>query len=162
MAYDFYLKLEGIDGEATDSKHDKWIEILSFSTGITQAGSSRSVGGQSTTGKADAQDFVVVKTLDKSSPKLAKFCACGEHIKSATIDCCQSTKEKHIYMQYKLTDVVISSVRPNGSTSQETLPLEEVSMRYAKIEWQYTPIDKAGKAQAAEKANWDIKLNTVG
>ncbi|MGI0022230.1 MAG: type VI secretion system tube protein Hcp, partial [Nitrososphaeraceae archaeon] len=28
---DFYLKLEGVEGESTDSKHPAWIEIESFS-----------------------------------------------------------------------------------------------------------------------------------
>ena len=30
MAFDAFLKIEGIDGESTDDKHQKWIEILSY------------------------------------------------------------------------------------------------------------------------------------
>ena len=34
MAVDMFLKIDGVDGESTDSAHDKWIEILSYSHGL--------------------------------------------------------------------------------------------------------------------------------
>ena len=36
MAYDAFLKIATIDGESTDSKHEKWIEVLSYSWGASQ------------------------------------------------------------------------------------------------------------------------------
>jgi len=162
MALEFYLKLDGIPGESTDSKHKEWIEVVSFSHGVEQEGSSRSGGGESTVGRAHFSDFCVVKRLDKSSPKLALTCASGAHVASAKMELCQSTKDKHPYMKYELTDVVISAVKPSGQNTSNTLPLEEVTMRYSKIQWEYTPMDAAGKVTAAAKANWNLKDNTGG
>lgn len=162
MALEFYLKLDGIPGESTDSKHKDWIEVVSFSHGVEQEGASRSGGGESTVGRAHFADFCVVKRLDKSSPKLALTCASGAHIATAKMELCQATKDKHPYMKYNLFDVVISAVKPSGQNTSNTLPLEEVTMRYSKIEWEYTPMDGAGKVTAATKANWSLKENIGG
>lgn len=162
MALEFYLKLDGIPGESSDSKHKEWIEVISFHLAIEQEGASRSGGGESTVGKAQFSDFSIVKRLDKSSPKLALTCANGQHIASAKMELCQATKDKHPYMKYNLYDVVVSSVKPSGQNTSNTLPLEEVSMRFSKIEWEYTPMDHTGKVTAATKANWNLKDNTGG
>lgn len=163
MGYDFYLKLDGIDGECTDSKHQKWIEVVSYSGGVEQLGSIHSAGGQSTTGRANFHDLSVVKYLDAATPKLRKYCAQGEHIKTGELQLCQATKDKHPYMKYLLEDVVISSVRASGSGGGEAgLPTEEVSMRYAKISWEYTPMNEKGQPQAAQKAHWSLKENKGG
>jgi len=71
MAFDAFLKIDTIPGECTDDKHAEWIEILSFSHGVSQqvSGSVSSGGGRSAE-RCDHSDFSVVKTLDKASPKL--------------------------------------------------------------------------------------------
>src|SRR6058998_3948725 len=74
MAYDSFLKIEGIKGESLDSKHKDEIEVLSFSWGATQPGA---FGGGGGTGKVSAQDFSFVVKIDKSSPLLFKHLATG-------------------------------------------------------------------------------------
>ncbi|HQJ09058.1 MAG TPA: type VI secretion system tube protein Hcp, partial [Deltaproteobacteria bacterium] len=125
------------------------------------ASGSRSSGGSATAERCNHSDFSIVKTLDKASPKLALFCCNGSHINSVTIELCRAGGDKQKYMEYKLSDVIVSSVRPGGSASGgETLPLEEVSFNYGKIEWTYTEMDKqSGKPKGNVKANWDLKAN---
>ena len=36
MAFDAFLKIDGIPGESGDEKHKDWIEILSFAHGLEQ------------------------------------------------------------------------------------------------------------------------------
>jgi type VI secretion system secreted protein Hcp len=165
MAFDSFLKIDGIPGESTDDKHKDWIEILSFSHGVSQkASGSSSSGGARSAQRCDHQDFSIVKTLDKASPKLALFCCNGQHIKEITMDLCRATGDKQKYMEYKLSDAIVSSVRPGGSAQGgETLPLEEVSFSYGKIEWVYTATDhKTGKAAGDVKAHWDLTTNKGG
>ena len=40
-AADMYLKLDGVDGEAKDTKHTNEMEIMSFSFGVSNQGSGR-------------------------------------------------------------------------------------------------------------------------
>ena len=81
MAFDAFIKIEGIPGESTDDAHADWIEVLSYSCGVSQpASGSASSGGGASAERADFQDFSIVKALDKASPKLALACADGTHI----------------------------------------------------------------------------------
>ncbi|OHB63778.1 MAG: fimbrial protein [Planctomycetes bacterium RBG_13_60_9] len=165
MAFDSFLKIDVVPGESTDDKHKDWIEILSFSHGVSQlASGSSSSGGARSAQRCDHQDFSIVKTLDKASPKLALFCCNGEHIKKINVELCRATGDKQKYMEYVLSDVIISGVRPGGSAQGgEALPLEEVSLSYGKIEWIYTATDhKTGKAAGDVKAHWDLSLNKGG
>ncbi len=162
MAFDAFLKIDGIDGESTDDKHKDWIEVLSFSSGVSQTSTgSSSSGGARSAERCNHQDFSIVHTLDKASPKLALACCKGEHIPEVTVALCRATGDKQKYMEYKMTDVIVSSVRPGGSAQGgESLPLEEVSFNYSKIEWIYTATDhKTGKPAGDVKASWDLTAN---
>jgi type VI secretion system secreted protein Hcp len=79
MAFDCFLKLEGIPGESTDSKHKDEIEVLSFSWNLKQAivEGGGSGGGA---GKTQHSDFSIVKHVDKASPVLMLAVCTGRHI----------------------------------------------------------------------------------
>ncbi|MEW6730064.1 MAG: type VI secretion system tube protein Hcp [Acidobacteriota bacterium] len=161
MAIDTFLKIEGIDGESTDEKHKKEIEVLSFSWSVSQPTSaSPSTAGSLSAERAQFGDLVIVKAIDKASPKLMEACCSGEHLKSARLEMCRAGGDKEPYMEYKLTDVLVTSVRPGGSGHGETVPLEEISFAYGKIEWKYTKLNvETGKAAGAVPGGWDLKLN---
>lgn len=162
MAFDAFLKIDGIPGESTDDKHKDWIEVLSYQHGISQpATASASSGGARSAERCNHQDFTIVKALDKASPKIALYCCNGTHIKEVKLELCRAAGDKQKYMEYKMTDVIISAVRPTGTAKGgETLPLEEVSFNYGKIEWIYTETDHAtGKPKGDVKAQWDLIAN---
>ena len=165
MAFDCFLKIEGIPGESTDDKHKDWIEVLSYSSGVTQpaSGSASTAGGRSAE-RCDHQDFNVTKVLDKASPKLALFGCNGTHIKEIKVELCRAVGDKQKYMEYKLNDVIVSSYQTGGSAQGgETLPMETVSFNFGKIEWIYTATDqKTGKPKGDVKANWDTVANKGG
>ena len=68
MAVDYYLKLEGIEGESQDSSHKNEIQLLSWSWGASNVSSVAGTGG-SGAGKVDLSDFSVMTHFDKSTPK---------------------------------------------------------------------------------------------
>jgi type VI secretion system secreted protein Hcp len=164
MAFDSFLKIDGIPGESTDDKHKDWIEILSFSQGVSQTATSSASSGGRATARCNHADFSITKNLDKASPKLALFCCNGAHIKEVKVELCRATGDKQKYMQYVLSDVIVSSWRPGGSAQGgEALPLEEVAFNYGKIEWTYTETDhKTGKPKGDVKAHWDLIANKGG
>jgi len=84
MASDIFAKIGDIKGESLDAKHKDEIEVLSYSWGVSNAGSMAhgSGGGE---GKATFHDLSFVHKIDKSSPVLLQNCATGVHIKEATI-----------------------------------------------------------------------------
>ena len=68
-AVDYFLKLDGIDGETKQKGHEKEIELESWSFGETNAGTF-SAGGGGGAGKVSMQDFHFVMSNNKASPKL--------------------------------------------------------------------------------------------
>jgi type VI secretion system secreted protein Hcp len=162
MAFDAFLKIEGIPGESNDDKHKEWIEVLSYNFSVSQrsSGTASSAGGASAE-RANFSDFSIVKVLDKASPKLFEACATGKHIPAVTLEICRAGGDKLKYMEYKLSNVIISLNRPGGSAhAGETLPVEEIAFNYGKIELAYTQqnrSDGSGAGQVA--AGWNLETN---
>ena len=117
MPFDAFLKIGTIPGESTDDKHKDWIEILSFHWGVSQAagGTTSGTGGHGGQ-RVDVTPFSFVHTVDKASPKLFLACCTGEPIADVTLEVCKASGDKIKYMEYKLSDVMVSSVRPGGSS----------------------------------------------
>jgi type VI secretion system secreted protein Hcp len=162
MAFDCFLKIDGIPGESQDDKHKEWIELHSFSMGISQiVGGQRSTTGAATGGRCDHQDLSVVKNLDKTTPKLNLFCCNGTHIKKIELELCRATGDKQLYYKVTMLDNIITSIRPGGSAKGgDSLPLEEVSFNYGEINWEYTQTDhKTGKPAGKVAAKWSLVTN---
>lgn len=162
MAFDAFLKIEGISGESNDDRHKDWIEVLSYNFSVTQRPSgSASTGGGASAERANFSDFSVVKTLDKASPKLFEACATGKHIPTVTLELCRAGGDKLKYMEYKLSNVIISMNRPGGTShANEALPVEEISFNYGKIELAYTQQSRAdGSGGGQVAAGWNLETN---
>ncbi len=161
MSSDVYLKIDGIDGESTDSEHEKWIEVLSFNHGISQPVSAPSGTGGRTVGKVDFQDFSIVKEVDNATPILYLHCCNGKHLKEIIVDCCLATEDKHVFYKYKMEDVIVSSVSCGGGGGG-TKPTESVTFNFGKMTWEYTPIDDKGKPGTPLPRIWDLEKNEQG
>lgn len=163
MAFDAFLKISTIPGESTDDKHKDWIEVLRFRHAISQsAGGERSTGGAATSARCNHRPFLINKTLDKASPKLALACCKGEHIAEVKLEVCRATGDKQVYMVYTLSDVIVASIARGANADQDSpLPIEEVTFDYGKIVWKYTQTDhRTGKPVGDVEANWDLVKNT--
>ena len=162
MAKDMYLKISTIPGQSRDEAHKDWIEILSFSHGLSQSGTGAvSSGGARTAERCDHQDFSIAKMLDKATPPLALACSNGEHIPEVKIEICRASTDKGVYMEYVLTDVIVSSVSYSGSDGGG-LPMENITFNYAKIKWTFTEYDDQGKKGGAIVKFWDLNSNVGG
>jgi len=162
MAFDTFMKVDGIPGESTDDKHKDWIEILSFNQGVTQPASATasSVGG-ATAERCNHSDFVVVKNLDKSSPKLFEACCSGKHLKEVTIEMCRAGGDKVKYMEIKMEEVLVSGFHPNGASQGEgPFPTETVSFNFGRIKHTYTQQKRAdGSGGGNVTGGWDLTAN---
>jgi type VI secretion system secreted protein Hcp len=157
MATDFFLKIDGIEGESKDSKHANEIDILSFSWGATQGG-TMSFGGGGGAGKVSMQDFHFTMNVNKATPKLMLACASGEHIKKAILTVRKAGKEQHEFLKVTFSDILVSSYQTSGSGG-ELVPMESLSLNYTKVEFEYKEQKPDGTLGGAVKAGWDTKAN---
>jgi type VI secretion system secreted protein Hcp len=162
MAFDAFLKIDSIPGESADAKHKDWIDVLAYGFGIRQPTSaSASTSGAPTAERATFEEFSITKTIDKASPKLALACADGMHIRQVTLELCRAGGDKVKYMEYKLTNCIVSFYHDGGPAhGADNLPTETISFNYGKIEWTYNQqkrADGSGGGQVA--AGWDLEQN---
>lgn len=159
MASDMFFKIGDIKGESGDNSHKEEIEVMSFSYGASQTGTS-SAGSGHGSGKVSLSDLHFVKKVDKSSPVLFVKCCTGEHIKEAQLVVRKAGGTQLEYLKIKLTDVTVSSVRPGGSAHGDDIPMEEVSLNFTKIDITYQQQGADGKAQGGPvSGGWNLKTN---
>jgi type VI secretion system secreted protein Hcp len=152
MAVDYFLKIEGVEGEAASQQHKGEIEIDSFSWGESRTGGASGGGGG---GKVQMQDFHFVMKTNKSSPKLFLACATGEHFKKALLSLRKAGETQGLeFLKLTFTDLLVSSFQLAGDGE---VPLEQISLSFAKIEWEYTPPSASGGAGAKVTAGFNVK-----
>ena len=157
-AVDYFLKLDGIDGESADDKHKGEIDVASWSWGATQSG-TMSGGGGGGAGKVSMQDFHFVMTVNKASPKLMLACASGQHIAKAVLTCRKAGTDQQEYLKITFSDLLISSYQTGGSGSSSVVPSDQISLNYAKIEMEYKEQKSDGTLGGSVKTGWDLKAN---
>lgn len=157
MSVDYFLKIEGIEGESQDAKHKGEISLESFSWGASQSG-TMAYGGGGGAGKVQMQDFNFVMNVNKASPKLFLACATGDHIKKAVLTCRKAGKDQQEYMKFTFSDVLVSSYQTSGSAG-DVIPLEQISLNYAKMEMEYKEQKPDGTLGGSIKAGYDLKQN---
>lgn len=122
--------------------HRDWITVDSVSWGMSRP----LPPGPSPPTKVDVSDVSVSKSVDKASPSLAKACATGKPLEKAEIQWCTGAcKDKTVYLEYTLTDVIVTSYSISGSAQDDTVPVEQVTLNFAEIEWTYTALDPSAE-----------------
>ena len=177
-----YVKFEGVDGESKSTDHAGWSEIVSFSQPISTPGGG-ATGATRLRGDVVLEDIVVVKQLDKSSPKLAEATCKGQVFPKVEIhltgpsegSTCNST-----FYAYELTNAMITNYKVCGSNplayaliapapditmpysgpfivQAVDVPLEEISLNYEEIKVTYTECDSAGLSKGNVEYSWKVE-----
>jgi type VI secretion system secreted protein Hcp len=153
---DYFLKIDGIDGEAQDTSHTGDIQIESWSFGETNAGTSSSGMGMGA-GKVSMGDFHFVMRANKSTPKLFLACATGEHIKKAVLTCRKAGKDQQEYLKWMFTDLLVSSYQTGGSASSDVVPLDQISINFTEAQVDYKEQNEKGTLGGAISAKYNLK-----
>jgi type VI secretion system secreted protein Hcp len=108
-------------------------EVRGFTFGGTQSGTP-SAGGGGGAGKFTLQPLTIVKPVDSLSGKLMLSAASGQRIPTVTLELPGAGGTKSV--SYRLTNVVVSAVRPQATGAPGDGVVEEVSFSAAKVEVQ--------------------------
>jgi type VI protein secretion system component Hcp len=126
-AYDAFMKFGNVNGNAIDPAHKGWIEVTSFSFGVTQHGA----GSATTHGSASPAQQVIVRV--KQGPYLAQLQqmgATGQHAQSVIID--------NANQRYTLQDVVVVSSTLSSMHGGE-MPEATLTLAYSHYTMAITP-----------------------
>ena len=158
MAVDMFLKLDGVKGEAQDSAHKDEIDVLAWSWGASQSGTTHAGSGGGG-GKVSVQDLSVTKYTDKASGTLALFVCNGKHIKDAMLVVRKAGEMPLEYIKLKLEDVIVSGLSYGGSGGEDRLT-ENLTLNFSKFHLEYFMQKPDGAGEVAGECKWDIAANT--
>jgi type VI secretion system secreted protein Hcp len=158
VAFEYFLKIDGIPGESTDKKHAGEIAVESFSWGAVQTGTG-GAGGGGGAGKVQIQDLHVTARTSKAGPSLFLTAASGTHVKSAVLSARKAgSKQPGDFLTFSLSDVLVRSYQIAGSETEP--PRDSVSLSFGRIEIEYKEQKADGSFGASTKAGWDVTKNT--
>ena len=158
MSQDIFLKINGIEGESQDVAHKNEIEVLSFSWKILQE-STMHAGSGGGAGKATVEDLEFEHYVDRSSPNLMKYCLTGKHVQEAMLTVRKAGGNPLEYLKLTFSDVIVTSVQPYGSNSDDLRVRERVRLSFSKIKQEYAVQNAQGGSGGAITAAYDIKGN---
>jgi type VI secretion system secreted protein Hcp len=159
MAFDTYLKIEGVDGESTTKGLEKQMEIFSFSWGASNPTTVGSGATGLSAGRVSVSSFHVMKKTEKSSALLFQACCSGKHFPTAELTMRKAGGDagQLPFLKYKFEDVLIESVQWSGSTGGDDSPTESLSLAFGKCEVEYQQQSADGNVGNPVLAAWDIR-----
>lgn len=157
MAVDMFLKLDGIKGEAQDAKHKEEIDVLAWSWGVAQSGTTH-MGSGSGSGKVSVQDLSVTKYVDKASATLLQHSATGKHISKGELIVRKAGEKPHEYIKIEMKDIIVTHLSTNGTSSEDRLT-ENLALNFGEFKYIYTTQTKEGGAGPKVEFGWSIAQN---
>jgi type VI secretion system secreted protein Hcp len=156
-AVDYFLKIDGIEGESTEEGHAGEIHIESFSWGLSQ---EVATGGG--TGKVLFQDFHFEKKIDKATPKLMEACAKGTHLPAVQLVGRRANErgETSDYLVITLKDASVVSYQTGGSAG-DIVPTNQLSLNFAEIKFEYFPQNPDGSLGTPVEFTYNIREQTA-
>ena len=157
MAVDMFIKIGDIEGESSDDTHAGEIDVLAWSWGMSQSGTTHSGPGGGA-GKVNVQDLSFTHYVDKASANLVKMCCNGKHIEEATLVVRKAGETPLEYLIITMKNGLIASVSTGGSGGEDRLT-ENVTLNFAEFKIEYVPQLADGSGDASVIAGWNIALN---
>jgi type VI secretion system secreted protein Hcp len=155
MAVDMFLKCGDIKGESVSSGHEGEKDVLSFSWGVSQSGTTHTGTGGGA-GQTKVQDLSVTKFVDLATPGLMLACCNGKHIPEVVLTARRAGNKPLDFLKITMTNCIISSV---GIGEVEDRFTENVSINFAKVKTDYDAPAASGGKGAHSSMEFDIAKN---
>jgi type VI secretion system secreted protein Hcp len=156
-ALEIFLELNGINGESDHPRHKGKIEVLAWSWGASNSGTTH-MGTDAGAGKASFQDISLTKWIDKSSPVLMLHLASGKHITDGKLYVARSG-DKTDFLTFDIQNILVTSQSQGGSTGEDRLT-ENISLNFAAFTISYQQLATDGSTIGSPvTTSWNIVEN---
>ena len=156
-----FLKIEGPDlkGEARTEGHEDEIDVLSWSWGLSQAGTMHQAAGRGA-GKASVQDLRTTKHVDAATPNLLLACLSRTQFRSATLTCVRvgGDGSRVPYLVIVMRRVTVAAVDAGGASGDEPFT-EDLTLNFAEVIVRYTRQNQDGSVGDEVAIGWSIREN---
>ncbi len=158
MAVDIFLKLDKIKGESVDDKYAGEIDVLQWSWGMSQSGTTH-LGPGGGAGKVNVRDLTLTKYVDMATHDLLNHCASGRHIATGELIVRKAGNVPLEYLRVAMKEIMISSYETGGSGDGMDRVMETVTLNFAHYEVTYASQKADGSKGPEGKAGFDIAKN---
>lgn len=162
MAWDAYLKVEGLKGESKRKGHEGEIEVISFSFGA-QNQSSVGIGGGGGTGVVSLSSMSIMKKTEATSAELFQHICTGEHFPTAVLSMYKSggAAGPLLYLTMEFEEFYPDSIQWSGSAGGDDVPMESVTFAFGKVTFTYSEQNPDGTKGGDHVGSWDVRSKTV-
>lgn len=159
-AVDIFLDIPTIPGESQDRTYTNKVDVLAWSWGMSQSGTTH-IGGGGGAGIVSIQDLSITKFVDKASPKLMETCAKGSRLPSAFL-IGRTAGTTNTFIKITMEEVMVTGISSGGSGGEDRLT-ENIVLNFAKVKFEYFPTNADGTPDPVHLApfSWDIPKNVV-
>ncbi len=131
---DVFLMIQGVEGGASDSGHAGWIDVESFTYGLTRPMAADE--------SATHRGLTIVKGVDRATPFLYLHCSSGQPIEEVVLEVTRTAPDGVCVQEYRLRNAVVTSVSSTAGAGA-TQATERLTLHYDAVEWTYVKIDPA-------------------
>lgn len=133
-----YLKIDGIQGDATEANHTNWITIDSMQFSTAREVKAR-IGGTAVRefSEPSVSDVTVSKPLDRASGGIFREALVGNQGKTYQIDVTSTGQGGTVLLTYILSHVMVSNYHISSGGDR---PEESITLNFAKVEVTFNPI----------------------
>jgi type VI secretion system secreted protein Hcp len=158
MAIDMFLKVDDVRGESLDPAHKSWVDVLAWSWGISNSGTTHQGGGTGA-GQANFQDLSYTSYIDASTTPFMKAVATGQHFTTAQLSVRGSTSVE--FLKITMSEVLVTSLSTGGSGGEDRLT-QNVTLNFAKVKVEYQQTANSGKPLGKPLVfEFDIAANAI-
>jgi type VI secretion system secreted protein Hcp len=158
MAFDSYLKLDGIEGESQKEGHTKEIELTHWSWQGNNSGSF-ATGSGGGTGRYSSSDMTFSCPVSKASTKLFQACTKGTHIDKGVLSVRKSGGDTKPYDYLKITfeHCLVASHASGGGSGSDDMGTDTFSVNFSKVTFEYFVQDPSkGTVSSTGAVSYDM------
>jgi len=148
-----YVRIGGIAGDARDSVHKNWFEIISLDQGShrwTQMDGSISYLPKESNSEGEGK-ITVTRYARHAIPDIYTACVNGTYISTVTLDVPVGAGSDNKYVKLTLSDVVISEVNLHRPETAKIVPIEQITMNFQHARWDRPALDSEKKPVTPQK-----------
>jgi type VI secretion system secreted protein Hcp len=155
--YLIFVKFDDIVGESMEKDHKGWCEAIEYHHSVSNMANPQA---KKLKQNAEPGPFIVLKHMDKATPKLNEALIKGTFLQTVTIQLVRTGEMNQPFMEYELKYARIINVSVSGRAFEgQFVPMEEVQLIYQEIKWSYTETDLMGKTKGKTEAAWKVEQN---
>jgi type VI protein secretion system component Hcp len=132
---DGFLELAGVEGQSGDRNHPGWIDLLSFSHGMTRWEGDRDqlLAPPLSIGSTGPGELNLSRPADDPLSELYVACVRGTELEGARIDLCAGKGRNRSCVEYVLSRVTVLSLGVDRSAGNR--PSETLTLGFEKMKW---------------------------